>query len=140
MDAIISIDVQQNVVLFNAAAEQMFGRTAQDAMGRPLDDFIPERFRAAHANHVRAFGETGVSGRAMGRLGDLKALRADGVEFPIEAAISQAHVDGETLFTVIVRDISRGSLRLKQSDCWSGNSITGSKTRWRRLRRSRNKP
>ena len=106
MDAIISIDVEQHVVLFNAAAEQMFGRSAKDAMGRSLDDFIPERFRAAHATHVRAFGKTGVSGRAMGRLGDLKALRADGAEFPIEASISQAHVDGETLFTVIVRDIS----------------------------------
>jgi PAS domain S-box-containing protein len=106
MDAIISVDIHQNVTLFNAAAERMFSCSAKDAVGRPLNDFIPERFRAAHANHVRSFAETGVSGRAMGRLGDLRALRSDGAEFPIEASIAQARVDGEKIFTVIVRDIS----------------------------------
>ncbi len=106
MDAVISIDAQQKVTLFNAAAEQMFGCKAQDALGRPLDAFIPPRFRGSHAKHVENFGRTGVSGRTMGRLGDLMALRADGAEFPIEASISQARVDGELLFTVILRDIS----------------------------------
>ncbi len=106
MDAVISIDTLQKITLFNAAAEQMFGCKAPDALGRPLDLFIPSRFRAAHAKHVEAFGRTGVSGRTMGRLGDLTALRADGREFPIEASISQARVDGEWLFTVILRDVS----------------------------------
>jgi PAS domain S-box-containing protein len=106
MDAVISVDRQQRITLFNAAAEKMFGCEALSALGRPLDDFIPTRFRATHAKHVEAFGRTGVSGRTMGRLGDLTALRADGVEFPIEASISQARVEGELLFTVILRDIS----------------------------------
>lgn len=106
MDAVISVDRRQKIALFNAAAEKMFGCDAVSALGRPLDDFIPARFRSAHAKHVEAFGRTGVSGRTMGRLGDLTALRADGVEFPIEASISQAWVDGELLFTVILRDIS----------------------------------
>jgi PAS domain S-box-containing protein len=106
MDAVISIDARQNITLFNAAAEQMFGCEAARALGRPLDQFIPQRFRASHAKHVAGFARTGVSGRAMGRLGELTALRADGREFPIEASISQARVDGEVLFTVIVRDMS----------------------------------
>jgi PAS domain S-box-containing protein len=106
MDAVISIDKSQRITLFNAAAEKMFGCDALSAMGRPLDDFIPQRFRAAHARHVEGFGKTGVSGRTMGRLGDLTALRSDGVEFPIEASISQARIDGEVLFTVILRDMS----------------------------------
>ncbi|WP_294541972.1 HWE histidine kinase domain-containing protein [uncultured Rhodoblastus sp.] len=106
MDAVISIDAKQNITLFNAAAEQMFGCMAQQALGQPLDRFIPQRFRAAHAQHVEGFGRTGVSGRTMGRLGDLMALRADGREFPIEASISQARVEDETLFTVILRDMS----------------------------------
>jgi PAS domain S-box-containing protein len=106
MDAIVSIDAQQNITLFNAAAEKMFGCEAARAMGRPLDQFIPLRFRASHAKHVEGFGRTGASGRAMGRLGDLTALRADGREFPIEASISQSRVDGEVLFTVIIRDTS----------------------------------
>jgi PAS domain S-box-containing protein len=106
MDAVISIDAKQKITLFNAAAEQMFGCEAARALGRPLDQFIPQRFRASHAKQVAGFARTGVSGRAMGRLGELTALRADGREFPIEASISQARVDGEVLFTVIVRDMS----------------------------------
>ena len=106
MDAIISIDETQQVVLFNTAAEQMFGCAAAEALGRPLDRFIPARLRAAHRTHVRAFGATGATSRTMGKLADLTALRADGQEFPIEASISQTAVGGAKLFTVIVRDIT----------------------------------
>ncbi len=106
MDAVISVNEKQEITLFNAAAERMFGCDVRAALGRPLDDFIPHRFRGAHARQVEAFGKTGVSGRTMGHLGDLTALRADGREFPIEASISQARVDGELLFTVILRDMS----------------------------------
>jgi PAS domain S-box-containing protein len=106
MDAIITIDEAQRVILFNTAAERMFGYSAADALGQSLDRFIPARFRAAHRAHVRVFEDTGVTSRAMGKLGDLLALRADGKEFPIEASISQTEVDGAKLFTVILRDIS----------------------------------
>jgi PAS domain S-box-containing protein len=104
MDAIISIDETQRVVLFNAAAERMFGCAAAEALGQSLDRFIPARLRAAHRAHVHSFGVTGVTSRAMGKLGDLIALRADGREFPIEASISQTEVSGAKVFTVILRD------------------------------------
>jgi PAS domain S-box-containing protein len=106
MDAIISIDETQRVVLFNAAAERMFGCAAAEALGQPLDQFIPVRLRAAHCAHVHAFGSAGVTSRAMGKLGDLTALRANGREFQIEASISQTEVNGAKLFTVILRDIT----------------------------------
>lgn len=106
MDAIISIDADQKVQLFNEAAEQMFGCPAMDAIGTSIARFIPERFRAAHADHVRAFGNSGVTNRAMGHLGELSGLRADGSEFPIEASISKVEVGGEPVFTVILRDIT----------------------------------
>jgi PAS domain S-box-containing protein len=106
MDAIIAIDETQRVVLFNAAAEKMFGCDASEAMGQSLDRFIPMRYRATHSAHVRAFAATGVTSRAMGEYGDLVALRADGREFPIEASISQVEVAGAKLCTVILRDIS----------------------------------
>jgi PAS domain S-box-containing protein len=93
-------------VLFNTAAERMFGCAAAEALGEPLDRFIPARLRAAHRAHVQAFGATGATSRAMGKLKDLTALRADGREFPIEASISQTKVGGAKLFTVIVRDIT----------------------------------
>lgn len=106
MDAIISVDSRQVVRLFNGAAEKMFGCPAAQAVGQPLDRFIPARFRASHRRDVEAFGRTGATARAMGRLTPLTALRADGQEFPIEAAISHVEVAGEQLFTVILRDIT----------------------------------
>lgn len=106
MDAIISIDEAQRMVLFNAAAERMFGCPATEALGQTLDRFIPARLRAAHRTHVRTFGATGVTSRAMGNLGDLIALRSDGREFPIEASISQTEIGEAKLFTVILRDIT----------------------------------
>jgi PAS domain S-box-containing protein len=106
MDAIITVDATQRVRFFNAAAEKMFGWPAGKAIGQPLDDFIPVRFREGHREHVRRFGEEGTTTRAMGHLRPLAALRTSGEEFPIEASISQVKVGGEVLFTAIVRDIT----------------------------------
>ncbi|HEY0349937.1 MAG TPA: PAS domain S-box protein, partial [Pyrinomonadaceae bacterium] len=106
MDAVITIDDAQRIILFNGAAERMFLFPADDAIGQPLDRFIPERFRAAHQQHVHGFGETHVTRRSMGALGALYGMRADGEEFPIEASISQIESDGQKLYTVILRDVS----------------------------------
>jgi PAS domain S-box-containing protein len=106
MDAIITVDEQRRIVLFNTAAERMFGCSQSDAMGGLIDRFIPHRFHAAHSGHIRRFSETGMTGRAMGELGALWALRADGEEFQIEASISQIESRGHKLFTVILRDVT----------------------------------
>jgi PAS domain S-box-containing protein len=107
MDAIITVDEAQNIVLFNRAAEMVFGARREDALGTTLDRFLPARFRAGHHAHVEAFGRTGATGRRMGDNTTLWALRADGSEFPIEASISQAVEDGKRFYTVILRDITR---------------------------------
>ncbi|MFP3600464.1 PAS domain-containing sensor histidine kinase [Paraburkholderia sp. SIMBA_053] len=106
MEAIITIDEQQRIVLFNPMAEQVFGCTAMEAIGASLERFIPERFRAAHARHVEQFGVTGVSDRQMGRQRVLSGLRANGEEFPIEASISQTRDGGARLYTVMLRDVT----------------------------------
>src|SRR5262245_11429792 len=103
MDAIITVDEDQRIVLFNEAAERMFGCPAAEALGRPFNRFIPERFRDAHTELVRRFGETAGASHAMR---PLTALRADGAEFPIEAAISKVEVGGRKLYTLILRDIT----------------------------------
>jgi PAS domain S-box-containing protein len=106
MDALITIDSQQRIVLFNPAAERMFEVEAADAVGRPISQFIPERFREGHDAHIRRFRETGVTSRRMGALGAISGVRASGEEFPVEASISQTEVGGEQLATVILRDIT----------------------------------
>jgi PAS domain S-box-containing protein len=93
MDAIISIDETQRVVLFSAAAEGMFGCAATEALGQPLDRSFP-------------FGCGRRTMRTSARSGLLAALRADGREFPIEASISQTEFGGAKLFTVILLDIT----------------------------------
>ena len=119
MDAIITVDQNQKILLFNAAAEKMFASNACDALGQSLDRFIPERYRSAHAQHVRRFGDTGVTARSMGSMGQLWALRGDGTEFPIEASISQTEAAGKKLFTVILRDVTerqRTEAALRESE------------------------
>ena len=106
MDAIITVDHEQKVVVFNDAAERMFQCTSQEAMGQPLDKFIPARFREIHRQHVKGFGRSGTTSRRMGQLGTVMGLRADGQEFPIEAAISHVTIQGNKLFTAILRDVS----------------------------------
>src|SRR6266498_2924032 len=106
MDAIITVDEDQRVLLFNAAAERMFRCPAAEALGESLDRFIPGRFRAAHREHISVFGETKVTQRAMGKMRSLFGLRSDGEEFPIEASISQIDDGGHKLFTAIIRDVS----------------------------------
>jgi PAS domain S-box-containing protein len=106
MDAIITVDARQRIILFNTAAEQMFRCPATTVIGQPLDQFIPERFRLIHREHIRAFGQTGVTSRTMGALGTVNGVRAGGEEFPIEAAISQVEAARQKLYTVILRDVT----------------------------------
>jgi PAS domain S-box-containing protein len=107
MDAIITVDQDQRIVLFNQAAEATFRCGRDDVLGARLERLLPARFRAAHAGHLERFGATGVTNRGMGDNATLWALRDDGVEFPIEASISQASEGGRRFFTVILRDITR---------------------------------
>ena len=107
MDAIITTDDAQNVVLFNNAAETMFGWSRQEALGAPLGQFIPERFRRAHGEHVARFGEAGTTSRRMGgSLRIVTGLRRNGEEFPIDASISQVVEGDRRFYTVILRDVT----------------------------------
>ena len=88
-------------------------------MGKTLDRFLPLQLRAAHHEHIRKFGDAGVTIRSMTSPSILSAVRADGEQFPIEATISQVQVEGQKLYTVILRDITERKLAeetLRQSE------------------------
>lgn len=106
MDGIITIDKDKRIVVFNAAAERIFGRSASEMLGQSLDALIPERFRQNHAAMVGRFGSNGATNRPMGRFGAIFGLRANGEEFPADASISQVVAGGQQLFTVTLRDVS----------------------------------
>lgn len=107
MDAIISVDETQSIVIYNRAAETMFGWPRPAALGQRLDMLIPARFRAGHARHVVRFGQTGATSRRMGEDALLWGVRQNGEEFPIDASISQHTEDARQFYTVIVRDVTR---------------------------------
>jgi PAS domain S-box-containing protein len=114
MDAVITVDEHQRIVLFNQAAERIFGLPRAKALGAPLDRFIPARHRIAHRIHVRQFGEADVTVRRMGAQVVLSASRASGEEFPIEASISHVTVEGQRYYTVILRDVAARERALEE--------------------------
>ncbi|MFO1327936.1 MAG: PAS domain S-box protein [Rubrivivax sp.] len=105
-EGIVTVDASQTIVMANQAAADMFRCRVDELLGAPLERLMPERFRAHHADQLRAFGANRSPPRRMGRLPEVTALRADGEEFPVDAGISQVHSDGTRLFTVILRDLS----------------------------------
>ena len=106
MDAIITVDEQQKIVLYNRAAEKIFGWKADEMRGQPLERLIPDRYGAMHAQHVRRFGETGVTSRRMSGSSIVYGKRSTGEEFPVDASISQLDTPEGKLYTVILRDVT----------------------------------
>jgi PAS domain S-box-containing protein len=105
MDAVITVDQQQKIVMYNRAAETIFGWPRKEMLGQPLERLIPQRFREGHSQQVDRFGTTGATSRRMGAT-VLYGVRADGEEFPIDASISHLDSAHGRLFTVILRDIT----------------------------------
>lgn len=105
MDAIVGIDAGQRVVLFNPAAERMFGYAAHEMLGEPLDRLLPEGARAEHAAHIEAFGADPRRHRTMGQARVVRGLRRNGESFPVEASIAKIGHDGMR-YTAILRDVT----------------------------------
>ncbi|WP_158219641.1 PAS domain S-box protein [Ideonella sp. A 288] len=106
IDAIVTLDERQIIVEANPAAATMFGCPLNELIGAPVERFIPTRFRPGHRDKVEAFGNRPDVGHQMGAQRHVSAVRADGVEFSVEAAISHVQVGGHHLYTVIHRDIT----------------------------------
>jgi PAS domain S-box-containing protein len=105
-DAIISIDGQQRITLFNQGAEKIFGYSADEVLGKQLDLLLPLRYIQAHRQHVSEFGQSPSLARRMGERRELFGRRQDGTEFPAEASISKIDMGDDTYYTVILRDVT----------------------------------
>jgi diguanylate cyclase (GGDEF)-like protein/PAS domain S-box-containing protein len=118
-DAIISVNPEEQIVLFNRGAQEIFGYTSEEAMGLPLDSLLPKHFPLLHKAHpVPDGGEMDLSRNLPDRT-DILGHRKDGSEFPAEASVSVLTENGTSTYTVILRDITErkraeSSLRLLQ--------------------------
>jgi PAS domain S-box-containing protein len=126
MDAIITVDEGQKIIIFNSSAEQMFGCPASEAIGLTLDRFLPDYIRKEHHEYLRVFGQSNSTKRSMNTPAlALTCLRANGEVFPSEVSISKIEFGGQKLYTAIVRDITER----KQAE----EKLIVSETRYRRL-------
>ena len=105
-DAVIAVDEQQRIVLFNPAAELIFRVSADDVMGQSLERFIPPRAKAAHHQHLAAYAKRHDAVRTMGSDRVVSGLRADGEEFPLDATISQIEYPGGRRYVAVLRDVT----------------------------------
>ena len=104
--ALVSMDEDGKIAHWNARAEDMFGLTREQAIGRDLaDTIVPVRLRDAHRAGLRSFLATG-AGKLLDRRIELSALRADGSEFPIELTVSALSEGDGWAFHAFVADIS----------------------------------
>ena len=106
VDAILTTNEQQIIVQANPAAASMFRCAPGDMVGAPLARFIPERFRQIYRQDIERFGSRPPAPHRLGRRREVTAMRADGMEFPVEASLSNVSIAGVPLNTVILRDIT----------------------------------
>jgi PAS domain S-box-containing protein len=105
-DAVIIVDREQRIRFFNHGAESVFGYTAGEVFGKPLELLLPSDLRPAHRSHVAGFGASGQVARRMGERGEIHGQRKDGTVFPAEASICKLDVPGGAIYTAILRDVT----------------------------------
>jgi len=106
IDAIVCADAEGKIILWNRAAETMFGYTEQEALGQPVTILMREEDRAAHLAGVRHFLKTGKPHRLIGKVTETFGVRKDGTIFSKEMSLAAEKVEGKWVFTAIMRDIT----------------------------------
>ncbi|MCU1335663.1 MAG: diguanylate cyclase [Bryobacterales bacterium] len=104
MDAIVVIDSERRIVIFNEAAEKVFRCDSSEAVGRRMDAFLSEQLEQTLSGYIASAG----SGSPQSWIPEgLRAVRKNGEQFPIEATVSRTDVSTGRLFTIILRDIGQ---------------------------------
>ena len=104
-DAIITMDSQLNIREFNPAAEEMFGYTRLDILGRNVEELLPHAERSQQISALNQYIATG-GGPFSGRQIELTGLRADGSDVPLELTVARLGSDNRAVLTGFLRDIT----------------------------------
>lgn len=106
-EAIVAVDSDQRIVIFNPAAESLFGYASAEAIGQPLELLLPLSAVGGHRRHVENFAGGPVATRWMNERGTVTGRRRDGTEFAAEVSIAKFAEEGRSLFIAVVRDITK---------------------------------
>ena len=115
------------IQLVNAKIEQMFGYSRDELLGRSVDMLVPHKFRGGHRRNREHYFDAPET-RAMGVGRDLRGVRKDGTEFPVEIGLNPIHTDdGILVLSVVVditeRPVAEEKFRLAGEACPSGMLI-----------------
>lgn len=103
-DAVITCDSDRNIVFWNSMAEEIFGYSKEEVIGKDILLIVPDQYREGHAEGFRrAIQKGGTSPR---KLYPVEGLRKDGTLIPVEISMSTYKSNGELLVTAIIRDIT----------------------------------
>ncbi|MGD1713654.1 putative bifunctional diguanylate cyclase/phosphodiesterase [Dapis sp. BLCC M172] len=112
-DAIVSIDKNHRIILFNHGAEKIFGYDVQEVLGKPLNILLPQRFAQVHTGHIEEFRHSEVQAKAMAQRPKVLGCRKNGSEFPAEVSIAKLKLNDEIIFTAILHDVTE-RLRMEE--------------------------
>ncbi|MES1993529.1 MAG: EAL domain-containing protein [Pseudomonadota bacterium] len=101
LDAILALDATDRIILFNQAAEKLFGYSANEVLGQSVTLLVPERYHSGfhkYRDRVRAGANNTIQ--------RVKGCRKNGDEFPVELTMSYKTIGQDALFTAVLRDIS----------------------------------
>lgn len=105
-DAIISTDEHGVIQMYSPTAERIFRHSQERMLGQNMAMLLPERYQAAHHQHLQRFVQSGEAHRMMG-MGVVKGLRADGQEVDLEVNISQVAVQDHKVLIANLRDVTQ---------------------------------
>lgn len=105
-DGVLSVDEGQRITYWNPGAERLFGYTEDEALGSPLSTLLPEGLGERHGSLVEEFKDGKESSRLMGERGEIVGRHKDGHEIPLEASITKTTIDGQTVLSAQIRDIT----------------------------------
>jgi len=118
-DALIGVNDKGLVIIFNPAAQKMFGYTEEQMLGKPLDVLMPERFRDSHRQSLAEFFSRNFDSELLGQNIELPALHSDGAEFFIELSLSLWQKGQKSRVIAAVRDVTerhQAEVELRRSE------------------------
>lgn len=114
-DAVVSTDSDGQIILFNRAAERLFGYSLTEVLGHSIDIVMPVRFQNQHReDHSRFISAHVATRRTMGAGREVLGKRKDGTEFAVEVTLSRQLIDGHHIGTAVIRDVSDRKVEEKQ--------------------------